>query len=156
MSAPDVGLMVHEFNHRYLDNLTALEGIQLTMFHGLANLGYGGSDVGYPHLLNTYRSVYLYLIRRDMWRRFTDHRAEPHAAGAVRGQGLRLGGRSGRLLVPTSAAWQRRTGPADRYRVVRDGRAASQDLPAVPRRRSRPRPGAVALYHGRPARRTRR
>jgi len=71
LSAPDLGLMVHEFNHRYLDNLRTLEGIQLTTFHGLANMGYGDLDLGYPHLLNTYRSVYLYLIRRDMWRRFT-------------------------------------------------------------------------------------
>ncbi len=71
ISEPDVGLMVHEFNHRYLDNLRALEGIQLTMFHGLANLGYEGGDLGYPRLMNTYRSVYLHLIRRDMWRRFT-------------------------------------------------------------------------------------
>ena len=41
------------------------------MIHGLAHLGYEDKDLGYPHLLNTYRSVYLYLIRRDMWRRFT-------------------------------------------------------------------------------------
>ena len=46
--------MVHEFNHRYLDNLDSLEGLRLTMFHGLANLGYTDVDVGYPHLLNTY------------------------------------------------------------------------------------------------------
>lgn len=71
ISEPDVGLMVHEFNHRYLDNLPAIEGIRLTQFHGLANLGYGDADVGYPHLMNTYRSVYEHLIRRDMWRRFT-------------------------------------------------------------------------------------
>jgi hypothetical protein len=82
VSAPDVGLMVHEFNHRYLDNLRALEGIQLTMFHGLAGLGYEGGDVGYPHLMNTYRSVYLHLIRRDMWRRFTitGSNTTPHEA----------------------------------------------------------------------------
>ncbi len=71
LSAPDVGLMVHEFNHRYLDNLQTLEGLQLTMFHGLANLGFNGDDLGYPRLLNTYRSVYLYLIRDEMWRRFS-------------------------------------------------------------------------------------
>jgi hypothetical protein len=71
LGAPDLGLMVHEFNHRYLDNLVALEGIQLTLFHGLGHLGYADDDLGYPHLLNTYRSVYLYLIRPDMWRRFT-------------------------------------------------------------------------------------
>jgi hypothetical protein len=69
--APDVGLMVHEFNHRYLDGLQQHEGIKLTMFHGLGMLGYERHDVGYPPLLNTYRSVYLYIIRRDMWRRFT-------------------------------------------------------------------------------------
>ncbi len=71
ISAPDVGLMVHEFNHRYLDNLRTLENIQLTQFHGLANLGYEDKDLGYPHLMNTYRSIYLYIVRRDMWRRFT-------------------------------------------------------------------------------------
>jgi hypothetical protein len=69
--APDLGLIVHEFSHRYLDNLTSIEGIRLTMFHGLANLGYEDDDLGYPPLHNTYRSVYQYLIRRDMWRRFT-------------------------------------------------------------------------------------
>jgi hypothetical protein len=71
LSAPDVGLMVHEFNHRYLDNLPGIEGVHLTMFHGLAGLGYGEADCGYPHLLNTYRSVYQHIVRRDMWRRFT-------------------------------------------------------------------------------------
>lgn len=70
-SAPDVGLVVHEFNHRYLDNLEGIEGLQLTLFHGLSVLGYHERDCGYPHLLNTYRSVYQYIVRRDMWRRFT-------------------------------------------------------------------------------------
>ena len=69
--APIVGLLVHEFNHRYLDGLPSHEGIQLTMFHGLGMLGYEGWDLGYPPLLNTYRSVYQHIIRRDMWRRFT-------------------------------------------------------------------------------------
>jgi len=70
-SVPDLGFVVHEFNHRYLDNLESIEGIRLTQFHGLARLGYEADDLGYPHLLNTYRSVYLYIIRPDMWRRFT-------------------------------------------------------------------------------------
>jgi len=70
-SVPDLGFLVHEFNHRYLDNLEAIEGIRLTQFHGLARLGYEPDDLGYPHLLNTYRSVYLYIVRPDMWRRFT-------------------------------------------------------------------------------------
>ncbi len=70
-SVPDLGFLVHEFNHRYLDNLEAIEGIRLTQFHGLARLGYAPDDLGYPHLLNTYRSVYLHIIRPDMWRRFT-------------------------------------------------------------------------------------
>jgi len=70
-SVPDMGFLVHELNHRYLDNLEAIEGIRLTQFHGLARLGYEPDDLGYPHLLNTYRSVYLYIIRPDMWRRFT-------------------------------------------------------------------------------------
>jgi hypothetical protein len=71
ISQADVGLMVHEFNHRYLDNLPSIEGVHLTRFHGLAALGYHGPDCGYPGLLNTYRSVYQYIVRRDMWRRFT-------------------------------------------------------------------------------------
>jgi hypothetical protein len=70
-SAPDLGVMVHEFNHRYLDNLQTLEGVHLTQFHGLANLGYDGKDCGFPELMNTYSSVYRYIVRRDMWRRFT-------------------------------------------------------------------------------------
>jgi hypothetical protein len=70
-SVPDLGFLVHEFNHRYLDNLESIEDIRLTQFHGLARLGYEGNDLGYPHLLNTYRCVYLYIIRPDMWRRFT-------------------------------------------------------------------------------------
>jgi len=70
-SVPDVGFLVHEFNHRYLDNLETIEGLRLTQFHGLARLGYKPNDLGYPALLNTYRSVYLYIVRRDMWRRFT-------------------------------------------------------------------------------------
>jgi hypothetical protein len=69
--APSAGLMVHEFNHRYLDGLEGHEGIKLTMFHGLGMMGYGDRDLGYPGLINTYRSVYLYIIPRDMWRRFT-------------------------------------------------------------------------------------
>lgn len=71
LSAPDLGVMVHEFNHRYLDNLPGIEGVHLTQFHGLAMLGYDGADCGYPQLMNTYRSVYQHIVRRDMWRRFT-------------------------------------------------------------------------------------
>jgi hypothetical protein len=84
---PDLGFLVHEFNHRYLDNLEAIEGIKLTQFHGLARLGYEGDDLGYPHLLNTYRSVYLYIIRPDMWRRFTvtDTNRTPREAFTGRG-----------------------------------------------------------------------
>jgi hypothetical protein len=62
---------VHEFNHRYLDNLESIEGIHLTQFHGLARLGYEATDLGYPGLYNTYRSAYQYVIRPAMWRRFT-------------------------------------------------------------------------------------
>ncbi len=71
ISQPDLGLMVHEFNHRYLDNLRAIEGVQLTLFHGLSALGLRDRDCGYPRLMNTYRCVYQHIVRRDMWRRFT-------------------------------------------------------------------------------------
>ena len=71
VTAPHLALLVHEFNHRYLDNLGSIEGVQLTMFHGLAMLGYEAGDCGYDDLLNTYRSVYQYLIRPAMHRRFT-------------------------------------------------------------------------------------
>jgi hypothetical protein len=77
IGAPDVGVMIHEFNHRYLDNLPDIEGIRLTAFHGLSLLGYRDDDLGYPHLMNTYRSVYLYLVRRDMWRRFSLAKRDP-------------------------------------------------------------------------------
>lgn len=71
VTASHLALLVHEFNHRYLDNLESIEGVQLTMFHGLAMLGYEAGDCGYDDLLNTYRSVYQYLIRPAMHRRFT-------------------------------------------------------------------------------------
>ena len=86
-SVPDVGFLVHEFNHRYLDNLEAIEGIRLTQFHGLARLGYEDNDLGYPRLLNTYRSVYLYILRRDMWRRFTITETNRTLHERFRGQG---------------------------------------------------------------------
>ena len=69
--APHLPLVVHEVNHRYLDNLSAIEGVELTQFHGLSMMGYAGADLGYPDLLATYRSVYLHVIRPDMWRRFS-------------------------------------------------------------------------------------
>jgi len=69
--APHLPLVVHEVNHRYLDNLKTIEGLQLTMFHGLAMMGYQAGDLGYPDLLAVYRSVYLHVIRPEMWRRFT-------------------------------------------------------------------------------------
>jgi hypothetical protein len=69
--APLLPLIVHEVNHRYLDNLAAIEGVQLTMFHGLNNMGYETGDLGYPDLLAVYRSVYLHVIRPAMWRRFS-------------------------------------------------------------------------------------
>lgn len=70
--APHLGLVVHEVNHRYLDNLKAIEGIQLTQFHGLTALGYEFGDVGFDEAdLGTYRAVYLYNIRPAMWRRFS-------------------------------------------------------------------------------------
>jgi len=71
VTAPHLPLLVHEFNHRYLDNLESIEGVQLTLFHGLAMLGYEAGDCGYDDLLNTYRSVYQHLIRPAMHRRFT-------------------------------------------------------------------------------------
>jgi hypothetical protein len=71
ISAPHLPLVVHEVNHRYLDNLKDIEGVQLTQFHGLSLLGYAAGDLGYPDLLSTYRSVYLHLIRPAMWRRFS-------------------------------------------------------------------------------------
>lgn len=71
VTAPHLPLLIHEFNHRYLDNLQAIEGVQLTTFHGLALLGYETGDCGYDDLLNTYRSVYQHLIRPAMHRRFT-------------------------------------------------------------------------------------
>ena len=70
-SAPVLPLIVHEVNHRYLDNLTTIEGVQLTMFHGLNNMGYEVGDVGYADLLAVYRSVYLHIIRPAMWQRFS-------------------------------------------------------------------------------------
>ena len=69
--APHLPLVVHEVNHRYLDNLNTIEGVQLTQFHGLSMMGYEREDLGYPDLLATYRSVYLHIIRPDMWRRFS-------------------------------------------------------------------------------------
>ncbi|HWE01203.1 MAG TPA: hypothetical protein VG326_02245 [Tepidisphaeraceae bacterium] len=69
--APSLPLLVHEVNHRYLDNLNAIEGVQLTQFHGLARMGYEPGDLGYADLLATYRSVYLHIIRPSMWRRFS-------------------------------------------------------------------------------------
>ncbi|MBI1371497.1 MAG: hypothetical protein GC159_01865 [Phycisphaera sp.] len=71
IGAPDVPVVVHEINHRYLDNLATIEGVQLTRFHGLEALGYARGDLGYNELLATYRSVYLHVIRPAMWRRFT-------------------------------------------------------------------------------------
>ena len=70
-SAPVLPLIVHEVNHRYLDNLVKIEGVQLTMFHGLNNMGYETGDLGYADLLAVYRSVYLHIIRPAMWRRFS-------------------------------------------------------------------------------------
>jgi hypothetical protein len=69
--APHLPLVVHEVNHRYLDNLASIEGVQLTQFHGLSKMGYETGDLGYPDLLATYRSVYLHIIRPAMWRRFS-------------------------------------------------------------------------------------
>jgi len=69
--APYLPLVVHEVNHRYLDNLRTIEGVQLTQFHGLSKMGYEREDLGYPDLLATYRSVYLHVIRPAMWQRFS-------------------------------------------------------------------------------------
>ena len=71
ISRPLIGLMVHEFNHRYLDNLRDLEGVALTRFHGLAAFGF--SACGFPEPLDhaAYRFTYQYIIPRGMWRRFT-------------------------------------------------------------------------------------
>ena len=71
LTGPAVGLMVHEFNHRYLDNLLDHEGVALTRFHGLAAFGF--SRCGFPIVLDhaQYRFTYQYIIPRDMWRRFT-------------------------------------------------------------------------------------
>lgn len=63
--------MVHEVNHRYLDNLNTIEGVHLTQCHGLAMMGYERGDIGYADLLATYRSVYQHIIRPEMWRRFS-------------------------------------------------------------------------------------
>lgn len=71
VTAPHLPLLVHEVNHRYLDNLETIEGVQLTLFHGLSAMGYSGGDLGYPDLLAVYRSVYLHVIRPAMWRRFS-------------------------------------------------------------------------------------
>jgi hypothetical protein len=69
--APSLPLVVHEVNHRYLDNLGTIEGVQLTQFHGLSKLGYESQDLGYADLLAVYRSVYLHIIRPGMWERFS-------------------------------------------------------------------------------------
>jgi hypothetical protein len=70
--APHLGLVVHEVNHRYLDNLKTIEGVQLTLFHGLSAMGYEFGDLGFDEAdLATYRSVYLHIIRPAMWRRFS-------------------------------------------------------------------------------------
>ena len=72
ISAPYIGLVVHEVNHRYLDNLKEIEGVQLTLFHGLAAMGYEFGDLGFDESdLATYRAVYLQIIRPAMWRRFS-------------------------------------------------------------------------------------
>jgi hypothetical protein len=69
--APHLPLVVHEVNHRYLDNLNTIEGVHLTQFHGLSMMGYERGDLGYDDLLATYRSVYQHIIRPEMWRRFS-------------------------------------------------------------------------------------
>jgi hypothetical protein len=69
--APRLPVVVHEVNHRYLDNLREIEGLQLTLFHGLRVMGYEAEDLGYPDLLATYRGVYLDVIRPAMWQRFS-------------------------------------------------------------------------------------
>ena len=69
--APHLPLVVHEVNHRYLDNLSTIEGVQLTQFHGLNMMGYERGDLDYPDLLATYRSIYLHIIRPAMWQRFS-------------------------------------------------------------------------------------
>lgn len=81
LTTPTLGVIVHEVNHRYLDNLNSIEGIQLTLFHGLDALGYENGDLGFTDgLLSTYRAVYLFNIRPAMWRRFSlvgPHGAKP-------------------------------------------------------------------------------
>jgi hypothetical protein len=68
---PRLPVVVHEVNHRYLDNLRDIEGLQLTLFHGLSAMGYEREDLGYPDLLASYRGVYLDIIRPAMWDRFS-------------------------------------------------------------------------------------
>lgn len=68
---PLLPLIVHEVNHRYLDNLDSIEGVKLTMFHGLNQMGYEGGDLGYDEQLAVYRSTYMHVIRPAMWRRFS-------------------------------------------------------------------------------------
>jgi hypothetical protein len=69
--APRLPVVIHEVNHRYLDNLRDIEGLQLTLFHALSAMGYEREDLGYPDLLGTYRAVYLDIIRPAMWERFS-------------------------------------------------------------------------------------
>src|SRR5262249_7727435 len=69
--APPFGLIVPEMNHRFLDNLKEIEGIQLTLFPGLTAMGYEIWDLGFGEAhLTTHGATYLYNIRPAMWRRF--------------------------------------------------------------------------------------
>jgi hypothetical protein len=85
--APHLGVIVHEVNHRYLDNLRDIEGMQLTQFHGLAAMGFEFGDLGFDENdLATYRAVYLYVIRPAMWRRFSLVKADTPEREAFSGQ----------------------------------------------------------------------
>ena len=50
--APNLPLMVHEVNHRYLENLEAIEGVHLTQFHGLTAMGSAANDITPNNLLS--------------------------------------------------------------------------------------------------------
>ena len=76
-------------------------------------MGYERGDLGYPDLLAVYRSVYLHIIRRAMWRRFSltgpnETPREPFTGKRYRGQGdmradiSRPGGGSQVLIAATN------------------------------------------------------
>ena len=68
--SPLAELIIHEFNHKFLDGLGNLQGVQLTMNHGLGRLAWANCGL-VPKTRTDYALTYYWIIRRDMWRRFS-------------------------------------------------------------------------------------